>query len=92
MECNIEDHSIYDLFVYPNPASDYIQINNLGGGFEYAQFLLYDFTGRICRKTDFEIMEGESYRFFLDGIPGGIYILLKNSADGKLGRAKIIVR
>ncbi len=90
MECNIEDHSVYDLFVYPNPASDYIQVDNLGSGFEYAQFLLYDFTGRLCRKTSFNIMEGDSYRFSLEGIPGGIYVLLKNSADGKLGRARLL--
>jgi hypothetical protein len=92
LDCSIEDNSVYDLFVYPNPASDYIQISNLGTGFEYAQFLIYDFTGRLCRKTNFDIMEGDSYRLSLEGIPGGIYILLKSSADGKLGRAKIIVR
>ncbi len=90
--CVIEDNSIYDLFVYPNPANLEINISNTQSGFEFAQFILYDFTGKVCQQTEFEVMDGTYNTLYLDGIPSGIYLLIKRSADGKLGRAKVVVR
>jgi hypothetical protein len=37
-------------------------------------------------------MQGAYYTLPLEAIPSGIYLLIKNSADGKMGRAKVIVR
>ncbi len=92
IECSIEDNSIYDLFVFPNPTDNYININNDATGFEFAQFKLYDFTGRLCKATPYNIMQGAYYTLSLDNIPSGIYLLMKYSADGKVGRAKIIIK
>lgn len=91
-DCSIADNTIYNLFVYPNPASDYITISNDLSGFEYAQFKLYDFTGKLCINTKFEVMQGDYFTLPLEGIPSGIYLLIKNSADGKIGRAKVIIK
>jgi spore coat protein CotH len=91
-DCSIEDNSIYNLFVYPNPTSDQVNIANDTSGFEYAQFRLYDFTGKLYRTTSFQLMQGAYYTLPLEAIPSGIYLLIKNSADGKMGRAKVIVR
>ncbi|MCE3279255.1 MAG: hypothetical protein K0S44_1446 [Bacteroidetes bacterium] len=91
-DCSIEDNSIYDLFVYPNPTNNYINISNeAAGAFDYAQFQLYDMTGRSFRITPNEVMMGNYFTLQLEGIPSGIYLLLKVSADGKIGRAKIII-
>ena len=91
-ECSIQDNSIYGLFVFPNPAANYINISNDASGFEYAQFRLYDFMGRLYRETKYELLPGDYYTLQLEGVPSGIYLLTKNSADGRIGRAKIIVK
>lgn len=92
MDCYIEDNSMYNLFVFPNPAGDYINISNDVTGFEYAQFKLYDFTGRLCKATEYQIMEGDYSTLSLENVSSGIYLLMKYSVDGKIGRAKIIVK
>lgn len=89
--CSIEDNTIYNLFVFPNPATSYINISNDFSSFEYAQFKLYDFTGKLCRNSNYELMQGNYFTLQLDDVPAGIYLLTKNSADGKIGRAKIII-
>ncbi|MGQ0826901.1 MAG: CotH kinase family protein [Bacteroidota bacterium] len=91
-ECSIKDNSIYNLFVYPNPVTDHVNISNEVSGFDYAQFKLYDFTGRLCLNTKYDLMQGDYYTLQLGEIPSGIYLLIKISADGKIGRAKLIVR
>jgi spore coat protein CotH len=91
-DCTISDNSIYDLFVYPNPAGNYVNISNEAATFDYAKFRLYDFTGRLVLNTDYDLMPGSFYTLHLDNIPGGIYLLLKYSADGRIGRAKLIIK
>lgn len=92
-DCSIEDNSIYNLFIYPNPASDYVNIlNDSSSAFDYAQFKLYDFTGKLYKSTKYEFIQGNYFTLQLEGIPSGIYLLLKYSADGKIGRAKLIIK
>lgn len=92
-DCNIENNTIYNLFIYPNPTSDYVNIlNDSSAGFEYAQFKLYDFMGKLYRTTEFDVMAGDHYHLQLEGIPAGIYLLIKNSADGRMGRARVIIK
>lgn len=90
--CNIADNGIYNLNIFPNPTNNYVNILNDAGGFEYAQFKLYDFQGRLYRTTTYNVMSGPYYTLQLEGVPQGIYLLIKNSADGKMGRAKIVVK
>ncbi len=91
-ECSIDDNTLYNLEVFPNPANDYVNVINNSSGFEFAQFKLYDFTGRICLNTQFILMQGKYFTLPLEAIPTGIYFLHKISADGKIGRAKIIIK
>jgi hypothetical protein len=92
VDCSIEENTIYNLFVYPNPTDNYINIGNDFTGFEYAQFRLYDFTGKLCKITKYDIMQGDYYTLPLENISSGIYVLMKYSVDGKVGRAKIIIK
>lgn len=89
--CEIEDNGIYNLFVYPNPASDYINVNNDVNRFEFAQFRIYNSMGKLYRETEFDVMSGASYRLALEGIPAGFYFVLKVSADGRTGRSKVMI-
>jgi hypothetical protein len=91
-KCSIENNSIYDLFVFPNPTDDQINISLDASEFDYAQYRLYNSTGQLYRSTPYEIMAGEYSTLQLQGVPSGIYLLIKNSADGKVGRAKVIVK
>jgi spore coat protein CotH len=91
-DCSIKDNSIYDLFIYPNPATNEVNIkSDPSTPFDYAQFCIHDFTGRRCMNTKYEVMHGV-YTLNLDGLPSGIYLLLKYSADGRIGRSKLVIR
>lgn len=91
-KCEIDNTSTYNLTFFPNPTTDYVNIfNDPAASFEYAAFYLYDFTGKLCLMTKYEAMYDNYYTLRLDGISSGIYTLLKRSADGKLGRGKIVI-
>lgn len=90
-ECVIESDGLYSLNVFPNPANGFVNISNENSDFEYAQFYVYDFTGKLCVKTDFNLMSGNYQVLNLEGLPPGIYLLLKKSAGGALGKAKLIL-
>lgn len=90
--CSLEDNTVYDLSVYPNPSSGLVNIRNELNTFDYAQFRLYDFTGKLNLITEYQIMEGDYFTLSLEEIPAGIYLLTKQSADGRLGRTKVLVK
>jgi spore coat protein CotH len=91
-DCSIEDNSMYNLFIYPNPASIYVNIQSENFAFDYARFRIFDFTGKECRNTGYVMVEGSYYTLSLEGLSSGIYLLMKESANGRIGRAKLIVR
>jgi spore coat protein CotH len=90
-DCPIKSNGLYDLNIYPNPASGQINIPNDNSAFEYAQFRLFDFMGHECYRSKFGLMTGDHYQLNIEEVPAGIYILLKFSEDGKIGRAKVVV-
>jgi spore coat protein CotH len=90
--CPITGKGLYDLKLFPDPASTYVNVSNESGSFEYAQFRLYDFTGKLCRQSGFEIREGSYSTWELPGLAPGMYLLLKQSADGRIGRGKLIIQ
>jgi spore coat protein CotH len=90
-ECSIGSKGMYELTIFPNPAGEYVNVSNANAGFEYAQFRMFDFTGAECFRSKFEVMTGDFYKLPIGDVPPGIYILLKYSEDGKIGRAKLVV-
>lgn len=89
--CEIKNNGLYNLNVFPNPAHDYINVSNEGSGFEYAQFKLYGSNGKMYMLTNFELMQNTYFKLELPNVPHGVYLLLKQDADGRLGRAKIVI-
>ncbi len=89
--CDIKNTGLYNLNVFPNPAHDFINVSNEGSGFEFSQFKLYGSNGKLYKLSKFELMENSYYRLELPHIPQGIYLLIKVDADGRTGRAKVVV-
>ncbi len=89
--CDIKNTGLYNLNVFPNPAHDYINIANDDSDFEFAQFKLYNSTGKLCMQSDFTVTAGSSTKLQLVGVPQGFYILIKQSGDGRIGRAKVVI-
>ncbi len=92
VSCSIENKTVYNLSVFPNPATDVINITNDFSAFEFAEFKLYDASGKLCRNSGYQLMYGNYYPLQLTAVPAGIYFLLKTSVDGKVGKAKIIIQ
>ena len=55
------------ITIYPNPASDYIQLNNLEVG---AQISLYDISGRLVLQ---EVASQSNQSFNINNLSNGIY-------------------
>lgn len=90
-ECLVAERFVYDLNVYPNPASDHFTIKNDQGVFDYASFKLYDYSGRLCLFKDYSLIESDKQDIDISTLPNGIYWLVKTSADGGVGRAKVVI-
>ena len=73
--------------VFPNPASDFIQVHNAAG--ESAKFQLIDLTG----KTTFEekLGAGTTKRFDITNLPSGIYFANYKNSEG-FKTKKIIIQ
>jgi hypothetical protein len=87
--CEIKRDEMYDLAVFPNPADATVNITN-ESAFDFAQIEVYDFTGNLSLLISHQVMSGPATSVDLSGLPAGIYLLLRKSADGRIGRAKII--
>lgn len=77
--------------VYPNPATDKIQVE-LNGKFDYdIQACIFNMQGEKLKNTTF--LSAENIGFTVSQLPKGIYILeLKRSENNKLiGRSKFVV-
>lgn len=90
--CSIKNNGLYNLDVFPNPASGTVNISNEQGAFEYARFKLFDFTGKLCGVTEYDVMSGKFTPLDISNLSPGVYLLLKQSASGKVGRAKVVVQ
>jgi hypothetical protein len=90
-QCSITQKFVYDLKVYPNPASDKITIKNEQKIFDYAQIKLYDFSGRLCWFEDNTLVESTEQTLDVSTLPAGVYWLIKTSVDGSVGRSKLVI-
>lgn len=90
-ECKIASTGMYNLDVFPNPATDVVNISNTETGFEYAQILIYDFTGKLCLMSEFNVTIGGYSTIQTNTLSKGIYLIIKRSADGRIGRGKVVI-
>lgn len=74
--------------IYPNPTSDYLQIESET---EVVGVAVLDAVGREWRIEP-EPMDANRYRLNLTSVPNGLYILRTATKDGKMDVQKVIVR
>lgn len=69
-----EEFSTANVRLYPNPASNYIQLESLNGTLEVSEMEICDITGKMVRKVSvndkFNTLEID-----LDGLNSGVYML-----------------
>ncbi len=83
----------FDLSVYPNPASDRIQLTISSDMLTPATINIYDLKGRIVQKQAIRVYAGEQQvEMRLEGLSTGIYPLQINSPHGILAQDKLIVK
>ena len=75
--------------VYPNPCSDFIQIEGLETG---TSIELYDFCGRLVKneklKNGFVAAQPDKAVLDIQSLPAGLYTLKITSKEGAVGTAK----
>ena len=59
------------IFVYPNPASDYVEVSGLIP-FSFSKWRLYHESGQLCNSG---VHWGQGFRFSMRDLPPGNYIL-----------------
>lgn len=73
--------------IYPNPASDFIQVHN--AGVETATFQLIDLTGKVVMKE--QLSSGLNTRFDITSVNPGVYFANYEGAEGNRTE-KIIIQ
>jgi glutamine cyclotransferase len=69
-----EDHEIaFNLF--PNPAKDYILINNLPGLVADGEITIVDLQGKVRATYDHSFIPGRQVRLSIEGLGPGIYFI-----------------
>jgi hypothetical protein len=80
----VEDHQEHNFDVYPNPASEVLNVKSTDGSFTYR---LLDLTGRQIRTG---AADGRA-AINVSSLPAGVYMLQLNS-ESKTITQKVIVR
>lgn len=91
--CTWASPRVQTLDIHPNPAEDLAYIASPDSAFDYAQFQLYDLSGREAFNSGFVFPDGEAYPLQLAGVSPGLYLVVMRGALGQvMGRGKLVVR
>ena len=80
----------YNLFIFPNPAIDYIKIPIDSLNFQYSQIKIFDVNGSVVQNNDFDIYPYKIIQLDICCIPNGLYVVIKNDCNGQKGIGKFI--
>jgi hypothetical protein len=89
--CAIEKAQSYELKLFPNPATEKINIFSNNQSFDYSQYKIIDATGKIVLASDYQLNEKESSEINISSLAAGIYFVVKISSGGSFGKAKLLV-
>ncbi len=80
----------HDIFVvYPNPATDEVQIENRSNSVGTVQLYLYDATGKLVRNKRLSVGIN-TYKMDLRALSPGVYMILMVDGDNNKYRSRII--
>ena len=90
---SVEDYNgIEDLIVYPNPATNYVNVEFTIPQSERITFRLMDLTGKMLKNATLDGVAGSNqYKFDIHGVSKGLYLLEIVTDNGKSVR-KITVQ
>ena len=74
----INNASLSNILVYPNPAKDYININLLSSTVNNQNLFITDFTGRVFAKYH---LTSNQQVINIKALPNGIYLLNINGKE-----------
>ena len=79
-----------DLVIYPNPATDRVRVEWTGvTATAQADVLLYDSTGRLCRRVN---RSGEATDLWLNDLPAGSYIVSVQVDGRRVNSRRLLIR
>ena len=89
----VEDYNgIEDLTIYPNPATNYVNVEFSIPQSQKVTFQLMDLTGKMLKNADLEGVAGTNqYKFDIHGVSKGLYLMEIVTDSGKSVR-KITVQ
>ena len=82
---SVEDYNgLEDLTVYPNPTTDYVNVEFSLQEAENVTFQLMDLTGKMLKQTSMDGIAGTNqFRFDIQGVSQGLYLLEIVTDSGK---------
>lgn len=82
---SVEDYNgLEDLTVYPNPTTDYVNVEFSLQEAENVTFQLMDLTGKMLKQTSMDGIAGANqFRFDIQGVSQGLYLLEIVTDSGK---------
>ena len=78
-----KENNLTDFTVYPNPATDFVNINSADSIDSYR---IYDLTGRVVKRSS---PYTNNFRIDVTSLNKGVYMVKLNSGD-KTGSIKLI--
>jgi len=86
----VEDHKLSGFSIYPNPASDQVNLNLEKSGEEVA-VEVFDINGRKVIQTKFEGASNFNESLNVSNLNSGVYFVKVNT-DGKMATQKLIIK
>ncbi len=78
-----------NLLVFPNPASQYLQVFN-GLNEQITGFVVFDLNGRELLRHSVELEKGDSLQLDIALLARGIYLLRSSTASGKIETQRFV--
>lgn len=84
----IEDDPGIITSIYPNPATDFVQVNLISEAYPF-DVKMYDMSGNL--KTSEDSIFDNSIRLDIRNMPKALYILVVKDKNGRITRKKLII-
>ena len=78
LSLDLQPVEINEISISPNPASDYIEIKNIGATCKIQNVIITDITGKTIFKSNVDFNSGSSIKISLHELNNGIYFLIIN--------------
>lgn len=82
-----EHHLLQKLKIYPNPAKDYLEVENLEN-IKVNEIRIFDITGKLAKEV--AVTEFKKLRIDLSGLNRGSYFLKLKTNEGKASKQFVI--